>query len=444
VGSITRGRGPHRLLGLALLALTLGAIAGALPVREVTAQTPAVVSVQKALVLADGTPVMSTDLSGFVFFLEPQAGGVRITLPPTNAAGQTAISVATGNYVLREEPRAGTTFVGARMGATPIGSFNVPANGTVQLTGVNQVAGSATIQIVKQILDQNNNVITGATVSGFSFTVTGPNNFSQSVQTGTTGQATLSNLAAGTYTVTEQVLPGFTLISASVDGALSTMMPTFQINAGQTRTVLFNNRQATGTTVQFTKQVVDVNNNPISSASRAGFTFTVTCGTTTLTGTTDATGTATIANVPGGSCQINETVPSGFTFVSAQVGTNTPITTNPFTFTLTAGQPVTFNVINRQGQAGGQTEAIPLIAGCNNVALTWPAGTQVGVVAAAVTPASAVDAIWRQIPVGGTLAFQAWSPVPNAPNDFTATTIRPEAAWICVRTPATLNRPVVQ
>jgi hypothetical protein len=258
------------------------------------------------------------------------------------------------------------------------------------------------------------------------------------------GQALLTNLAAGAYTVTEQVPPGYVLVNATVDGALAPSTPQFQVNAGQTRVVLFNNRQVTSGTVTITKQIVDANNNVVAGASRSGFAFTLTCPTAaSQSAITDANGVATFTNVPAGTCQLTETLPAGFTFVSGQVGTTTPVMTNPGNYTVTAGQPLTINVINRQAATQPQTEAIGLIAGCNNTALTWPMGTPVSTVAAAVTPANAVEAIWRQTVVGDRLVFQAWSPAPGAPSDYMVTGVRPEAAWICVRFPATLNRPVL-
>jgi hypothetical protein len=429
-----------------VLALVLGVLAGAgsLPAQPVEAQPFGTVVVQKQLVLPSGAAAMVQDLSGFVFVL--RSGGQDQPMPPTNAAGQTSVGVAPGNYTITEEPRAGATFLGTFIGNQRVDSFAVAAGQTVTLNAVNQVSGSAGIQIVKQILDANNNVIQtqGTMVTGVTYTVTGPNNFSTTVQTNAMGQALLTNLAAGAYTVTEQVPPGYVLVNATVDGALAPSTPQFQVNAGQTRVVLFNNRQVTSGTVTITKQIVDANNNVVAGASRSGFSFTLTCPTAaSQSAVTDANGVATFTNVPAGVCQLTETLPAGFTFVSGQVGTTTPVMTNPGNYTVTAGQPLTINVINRQAPTQPQTEAIGLIAGCNNVALTWAMGTPVSTVAAAVTPANAVEAIWRQTVVGDRLVFQAWSPAPGAPSDYTVTGVRPEAAWICVRFPATLNRPVL-
>jgi len=78
---------------------------------------------------------------------------------------------------------------------------------------------------------------------------------------------------------------------------------------------------------------------------------------------------------------------------------------------------------------------------CSNLALTWPTGTNVSVVAAAVTPANAVEAIWKQSIVNDRQVFIAWSPLAGAPNDYTSTASSLEAVFICTKAAATLERP---
>lgn len=86
------------------------------------------------------------------------------------------------------------------------------------------------------------------------------------------------------------------------------------------------------------------------------------------------------------------------------------------------------------------TEQLALIAGCNNVTLTWPNGTPVATVAAAVSPATAVLAIWRYDAAAG--RFRGWSPIANAPTDF-ATVNRLEPVFLCMREAGSLRRPPV-
>lgn len=87
-----------------------------------------------------------------------------------------------------------------------------------------------------------------------------------------------------------------------------------------------------------------------------------------------------------------------------------------------------------------QTETVKLFRGCNNVSLTWPDGTPIAIVAAAVAPASAVRAVWRF----GAAArrFHGWTSIPDAPNDLT-TVGRLDTAFICMDGPGSLTRPTI-
>lgn len=88
------------------------------------------------------------------------------------------------------------------------------------------------------------------------------------------------------------------------------------------------------------------------------------------------------------------------------------------------------------------TEQVSLAAGlCSNVALTWPGGTPTSTVAAAVSPANALESIWRQSIQNDRQVFIAYSPLAGAPNDYTSTSSNLEAAFVCVRAAATINRP---
>ena len=91
-------------------------------------------------------------------------------------------------------------------------------------------------------------------------------------------------------------------------------------------------------------------------------------------------------------------------------------------------------------RATPSTEQVRLIAGCNNVALTWPQGTPTALLARAVSPERALVAIWRFDAQSG--RFLAWSPLPGAPNDYPWVG-RLDAVFICVRQPATLARPAL-
>ena len=96
--------------------------------------------------------------------------------------------------------------------------------------------------------------------------------------------------------------------------------------------------------------------------------------------------------------------------------------------------------------------AVPLMRGCNNVALTYPNGTAIADFYRAAVPASApggdvftstpiVEAIWRYDVAPR--RFVGWSPAPNAPNDLT-TVNRLDAVFLCVREAGRLVQPALR
>jgi len=92
-------------------------------------------------------------------------------------------------------------------------------------------------------------------------------------------------------------------------------------------------------------------------------------------------------------------------------------------------------------EAAAATDQVSLTVGCTNVGLTWSQGTSLDMVAAAVSPAGALESIWKQTIRDDQLVFAAWSPIAGAPNDYTNTELPLEAAFICMRSAGTLNRP---
>ncbi len=448
--SITRGVGPFRLLGLVAVALVLGVTAGmgALPGRYATAQTVGTVqpvgtvTVQKVLVLPNGTAVPTAqagDLSGFTFVLT--GGGQMFTLT-TNQAGVATLGIPPGNYAISEQARVGTTPLGFTIDGAPVAGFQVVAGETVSVVATNQVAGTASITVFKQIVDQNGNVLTNADPSGFAFQVTGPGGPTATQTTGSSGTITFANLAAGLYSVTEQPRQGFSFVGMLIGGVPAANGQQFMLQAGQSQQIIVQNRQGGGTgTVQAIKQVVDANNNVVATADRSGFQLTVTCpGGFTQTATTDVNGVANFTNVPAGNCTVAEAARAGWTLVGIFVGTTTTDIGNNGTFAVTAGMQTALTVRNRAQQAA--TEPVPLFAGCNNQTITWPVGTPMATVAASITPPGALDAIWRFDAALG--RFRGFNPsAPAFVNDYVMQETSLEAVWICMRQPGTLNRPRV-
>jgi hypothetical protein len=428
-----------RLFVLVALVLMIGVIAGVgrLSPSVASAQGFGTVTVQKQLVLPNGQAVQAADLSGYVFTLR-DAAGVTITMPATNQAGQSSIGVPPGNYFIAEQPDPSVISVSFTIGGQTVTGFQVAAGMTVQVTATNTVPGSGRITITKQIIDAAGNPIANADASGFTFAVAGPNNFSVTLTSPLNGVVTVSNLAPGNYTVTETPRQGFGFVAAAVDGVPVANGQGFPVANNQNRQLVFQNRAGAGSaTVSIRKEIVDQSNNVVSGADRSGFQFTVTCGSFSGTATSDANGVATVSNVPAGSCQISEATRQGFTLVSIVPAGGSDIGNNG-TFTTTAGQ--TFNItVRNRGMAASDMVSLP--TGCSNQALTWPVGTALATVAAAVSPSGALLSIFRLDPVQQ--RFRGFSPTaPAFANDYTMVETPLEAVFFCMRSPGTLNRPV--
>ncbi|MBI2760228.1 MAG: CAP domain-containing protein [Chloroflexi bacterium] len=88
-----------------------------------------------------------------------------------------------------------------------------------------------------------------------------------------------------------------------------------------------------------------------------------------------------------------------------------------------------------RAQDGGP---LALAVGCNNVTLTWPAGTPLSTVASAVTPAGALSAIWKFD--NSRQRFIGFSTLPGAPNDLREAGSL-DAVFVCVTAAGSLARP---
>jgi hypothetical protein len=89
--------------------------------------------------------------------------------------------------------------------------------------------------------------------------------------------------------------------------------------------------------------------------------------------------------------------------------------------------------------AAAAGDVVRLPAGCTAVALTWPAGTPLTTVAAAITPRTGLVSIWRSDPARGTPA--GFAPGIGARADYAAVRARGERAVICMKVVGALTRP---
>jgi hypothetical protein len=184
-------------------------------------------------------------------------------------------------------------------------------------------------------------------------------------------------------------------------------------------------------------------------------------GTVTLDGAVAPVGTPIVALASGKTC-------ASATVTALQVnGTNYPyrldvpdgsaaeecIPGAVLTFTVggkTAGQTFTLSDIGSFQRLDLSAPGVPnvpvstaktvtLAAGCTQITSAFPDGTGIDTIVAAITPASAVGAIWRFDPAKG--AYQGFSPAVGWANDL-GSVKRGDVLRICATATATLAQPV--
>lgn len=86
------------------------------------------------------------------------------------------------------------------------------------------------------------------------------------------------------------------------------------------------------------------------------------------------------------------------------------------------------------------TEAVALSAGCSNLVLSWPTGTPLAEVAAALSPSQALRAIFKLDAATG--RYRGYSPsAPAFANDYMTIDAPLDAVFVCVNQAASLARP---
>lgn len=223
-------------------------------------------------------------------------------------------------------------------------------------------------------------------------------------------------------------------------------------------------QQNTGT-VNITKRIVDANGTVVADADRSGFVFGFGLVTASFVRSPDylpattVTGFASTTLMPG-TWRLFEQAPRGCTAHDVRVGTVlfsgptlqlTGVMSN-VEFTISAGQTIAIEVNNTCPGVGmgmgmgmmpaGPTRSDRLVAGCTNLALTFPAGTPLASVAQGVSSGAGLLSIFRLDAASG--RFLGYSPgVPAFANDYTTVGSRLEAVFICVRAAGTLTQPEV-
>jgi hypothetical protein len=106
---------------------------------------------------------------------------------------------------------------------------------------------------------------------------------------------------------------------------------------------------------------------------------------------------------------------------------------------LIAQAPLVVAVGTVQAQAG----TVPLFAGCNNVAMPYPAGTPVLTAISGIQPQSAIRGVFHYDAITG--SFAGFSPsAPDAVNDYLLVGALLEPVYICMDAPGTFAGPPLQ
>jgi hypothetical protein len=179
----------------------------------------------------------------------------------------------------------------------------------------------------------------------------------------------------------------------------------------------------------FVVALVDQDGRPVGDETIA-CTVDPTGGALVILNQTGTTGAVTDPDLPG---QVKFTlVPTGLAVVAGTEVTITCVLDRDHSVSATA--KVTLS-------STPDLESVALVEGCNPIAATWADGSAIATVAGAVTPAEALDAIWKFDPATGT--WKGFSPsAPAAVSDLAAVD-RLDAIFVCVNAAATISRPVI-
>ena len=101
---------------------------------------------------------------------------------------------------------------------------------------------------------------------------------------------------------------------------------------------------------------------------------------------------------------------------------------------------VVFLAPTATSHAQGEQRVVNLSPGCNMTTLTFPTGTQSSALASAVSPPTALQAVWRLD--NASRSFQAFMPQAPQASDLTSLNLL-DAAFVCVDAAATISMPTV-
>ena len=311
------------------------------------------IHIAKKTVAGDGSFVFTGSGTGLENFTLTTSGG---TAPQKSFTG-----LAAGTYRVIEQVPAGWTLsdiscsdpTGNSVGLGKTATIILAAGETVTCTFTNTKnapPATGTINVVKKTAGGNGNF-------PFTSTVPGGQNFTLTTSGGTSAPKSFTGLAAGTYTVTEQVPAGWTLgsvecVDPTGNSAVAGATATVALADGETVTCTYTNKANASVVIEKFTEGGDATFGFVGP-DPGNFNATKSFSITTASGY--GQDSATYASVPAGNTvSITETVPSGWTFTgrtckdavtNATVGTALP---NGRVFVIAAGQQVLCTFNNRR------------------------------------------------------------------------------------------------
>jgi PKD repeat protein len=449
--------------GLSGSATTTATVGGGSSALTVTTGGPYTAAVGSALSLSaqaylSGTPTAATYTWSFgdgtsgtgqsVTHAYAAAGSYSITVTATTSAGQTGSATTTAQV-----GSAGAAQVAA--GNTSYVSINGPYSGAV---------GSAVTMSAQAYV--NGTAVTatyawsfgdGATGSGQSVThaYTGAGAFNVAVTATTPADLVMAASTTATIGGTSGTATTSGSLTVITGGPYTTAVGTALSLAAQA----YLNGAATPATYTWTYgDGASGSGQTTSHVYATAGSYSVTVAATTSGGQTgSATTTVTVGStaqslITGLPSTTNPFVTSPYTTTPL---TTTPSTTNPYITSPYTTSPYTTSPASTAAPQTGlastntpvittttpaTTEQVTLYPSCNNVALTWPNGTAITAVAAAISPSASMTAIWEFDNTNQ--RFLGYSSRPGAPNDIT-TVNRGDAVFVCMNASGSLARPGV-
>ena len=274
-------------------------------------QTSGTIQIEKHL-YKNGGWVQNPDPDKQVDFVFTLPSGTELTVRTDNHGSAVMDNLPFGTYTVREIVPVSYELVELTPSQFTLDEGNLVQQVVAQNKQLIVTDDKGNLTIVK-FIDTDGDGVQDANEgpqAGVTFTVSGPNNYSVTRVTNADGHIELTDLALGAYTATETVPLGYTVTTANPQNS--------EVIANQTRTLAFGNKPIV-VTPKGNLQIIkfeDKNANRVQDAGEpfmADVVFTVTGPNGySVTRNTADNGQINLTDLPFGSYEVTEQVPSGF------------------------------------------------------------------------------------------------------------------------------------